>query len=91
MEGTQVTQLHWNALRHQLRQALRNLDQHRLNHIASEQTAVIHHVLCETAQRKGLLRIYLGVVLTVGGASVVLVLTEIYPHRNFLCCHFIVF
>ena len=88
VEGTQTAKLNRHALCHQFGQTLGDLQQHTLDDGASVERAVIRHVLCEASQREGLLLVDLRIILTVGRRALDLVLSEINPHCNFLCCHF---
>ena len=87
VEGAQTSQLNRHALCHQLGQTLRDLQQHPFDDGTSVERAVISHVLGEASQRERFLRVDLRVILAVGRRALDLVLSEINPHCNFLCCH----
>ena len=87
VEGSQATQLNGYALRHQLGQTVHDLHQHALDHCASVDGAVIHHVLCEASQRQRLLLVHLGVVLAEAATGRNLVLSQVNSQCNFLYCH----
>ena len=82
VEGAQRTQLHRHTLSHQLRQAVRNLQQHTLHNIPCVDAAVLSQMLGESAQRQCLAGVHLRVVLAVSRSCGVLVLSEINPHSN---------
>ena len=87
VEGTQVAQLHGNALCHEFGQTFGDLHQHTFHDGTSVERAVIGHVLGETTKAQGLLSVHLGIILTIGRRADDLVLSEINPHCNLLSCH----